>query len=242
MVPSWLPRHERRRADRELYKLLHSDNCSVCGSPHQHNSRTTSGFDTRGNVAVAGECCADRISIIFGVGHFTARDYDFLSSRESKSNAEPTKEQIDDAIATYQKVVADTDKRIDDIVRRGGGGHGGRAPDVSLLDHPWKDDDRTWFKQHPTRSHRVRMPFPGEADKEVAKTPAAQTLIMLLKQVEPGSRLKTGFFLNADLLPVPDDEAVAHTLFEIAVGYEPVPPDGNARCALVEKYTSRGNG
>lgn len=50
-------------------------------------------------------------------------------------------------------------------MRRGGGGH---AHNVGLLDMPWKAYDRAWFEQHPTRSQGVRMPFPDEADKEVA--------------------------------------------------------------------------
>ena len=59
---------------------------------------------------------------------------------------------------------------------------------------------------------------------------------MLVRQVEPGSRMRAGFYLNADWLPVPDDEAFAHTLFEVAVRREAVPPDRQALCTLIEKY------
>src|SRR5262245_32523191 len=88
--------------------------------------------------------------------------------------------------------------------------------------HPWKSDDREWFERNRSRSHRVRMPFPGEVDKEAINAPAGHVLTMLLRQVEPGTRLKAGFYLNANLLPVPDDEAVAHALFKLAVGREAV--------------------
>src|SRR5262249_44846941 len=94
-----------------------------------------------------------------------------------------------------------------------------------------------WFEQNPSRSHRVRLLLPGEADKEAAKTPAGLTLIVLVRQVEPGMRLKAGLWLNADLLPVPDNETIAHGLFEIGVGCEPIPSSLQAFQALFEKYT-----
>ena len=133
---------------------------------------------------------------------------------------------------------AGTDKRLDDVERHGGGG---RTRNVSLLTHPWKSDDRDWFEQYQERSHRARMPFPGEFDEEAAKTPPGHALIVLVRQVEPDFRLRAAFCLNPDLLPVPDDEAVAHALFEVAVGREAVPPDPQALSALIEKYTMHGS-
>ena len=35
----------------------------------------------------------------------------------------------------------------------------------------------------------------------------------------------------------PDDEALAHALFEVAVKHEAAPPDGEALDALIAKYT-----
>ena len=81
------------------------------------------------------------------------------------------------------------------------------------------------------------MPFPGECDEEIAKTPAGHALIMLVRQVEPGSRIKARLFLDVVSLPVPDDEAVIHALFEIATGREALPPDIEALGALIKKYT-----
>jgi len=233
LAPSWLPRQQRRRIDRELHKLLHHDVCSVCGSALKHNSRTVSGLDAQGNVVLAGECCMSRVAEIFGLGHYSKRQYDFLSPRSAKSDIQLTNEQIADAIAAYQNAIAETDKRLDDVKRRGGGG---RARNVSLLDHPWKSDDRDWFERNRERSHRARMPFPGEADKEAAKTPAGHALIVLVRQVEPGTRLRAAVFVDANFLPLPDDEAVVHALFEVAVRREAVPRDRRALCALIEKY------
>jgi hypothetical protein len=238
LAPSWLPRQQRRRINRQLHRLLRRDVCSVCGSLFKHNSRTTSGLDTQGSVVVAGECCTSRVAVVFGWGLYSDRHYDFLLRRSSQPNIKATNEQIADAIVAYQKAIAETDKRLDDVERRGGGG---RARNVSLLDHPWKSDDRDWFEQNQERSHRARTPFPGEVDKEVAETPAGQALIMLVRQVEPGSRRRAVVFLDANFLPLPDDEAVAHALFEVAVRREAVPPDRQALCALMKKYTVHGS-
>jgi hypothetical protein len=235
LAPSRLPRQQRRRIDRQLRKLLCRDACSCCGSPLKHNSRTVGGLNAQGNITFAGECCADQVTNIFMSGFFIHRDYDFLSSHNPKPDSELTSEQIADAIAAYQEAIAATDKQfdLDGIIRRGGAAG---ARNVSVLDSPWKDDDREWFEQNRERSHRARMPFPDEADEEAAKAPAGHTLILLVRQVEPGTRLKAGFFINAVLLPVPDDEAVAHALFEIATGREAA-PNCEALRALVEKYT-----
>jgi hypothetical protein len=235
-APSWLPRQQRRRVDRELQKLFCRDACSVCGSPFKHNSQTVGSFDAQGNVVLAGECCASRVALILGKGFYSAHRYDFLP--HSLQFTGLTNEQVTAAIATGQKAIADTD-HLADVEKRGGGGNG-RVPYISVLDHPWKDDDRDWFKQNPSRSHRVRMPFPDEADKEAAEIPAGHTLIMLVRQVEPGKRLRTDLFINDELLPLPDNEAVAHALFEVAVQREPVPPNVETLNTLIEKYLASG--
>jgi hypothetical protein len=41
---------------------------------------------------------------------------------------------------------------------------------------------------------------------------------------------------------VPDHESVAHALFEVATGHEPIPRGGEAMCALIKKYTISGQG
>jgi hypothetical protein len=211
LAPYWLPRQQRRRINRQLHRLLHRDVCSVCGSPFKHNSRTASGLDAQGDVVVAGECCTSRVGVAFGWGLYSDRRYDFLLRRSSEPNIKATNKQIADAIAAYQKAIAETDKRLNDVEWRGGGG---RARNVSLLDHPGKSDDRDWFEQNQERSHRARMPFPGEVDKEVTEILAGHALIMLVRQVERGLRLGAAVFLDANFLPLPNDEAVAHALLK----------------------------
>jgi len=238
LAPSRLPRQQRRRIDRQLRKLLHQDTCSVCGNPHKHNSQTTSGLDAQGNVVVAGKCCASQVAMVFGLGFYSNRHYDFLSPRGSKPDTQPTNEQILNAIAAYQQAIADTDKWLDGVERRGGGI---RPTHVGLSNHPWTVDDRDWFKQHRKRSHRMRAPFPGELDG--VEIPAGRKVIMLVRQVEPGRRMRVAFDPDAVLLPgSPRDEAFAHALFEVAVRREPVPPDWQALHALIEKYVTPANG
>jgi hypothetical protein len=242
LAPSWLPRQQRRRVERELRKLIHSGVCSFCGNGFPHNSHTASGFNARGNVAVAGECCINRLSEIFALGLYSERRYDFLQPRAATTDEalEVTSEQAAGAIAAYQKVIADTDGRLDDVEQRGGGVH---VSEVSLLDHPWKGDDRDWFRQNPSRAHRIRALFPDEVDETVIGPPPTPgcTSILLVRQVEPGTRLKTALFINADFLPLPDDEAIAHALFEVAAGREAVPHNGEALDTLIKKYRTRGS-
>jgi hypothetical protein len=110
-----------------------------------------------------------------------------------------------------------------------------------MLDYPWKTDDRVWFKENPKRSHRIRMPFTGEFDELGAKVPAGHALIILVRQVKPGTRTRHGFYLNADLIPVPDDETIAHALFDVATRREPMPRNTGALNALIAKYAARSS-
>jgi hypothetical protein len=197
------------------------------------------GLDARGNVILAGECCIGRVVKVFTCGFYSTRNYDFLQPREPQADSALTPEQIVDAIAAYQKAIVETDKLFDGIERRGGVKP---ACNISLLDTPWKDDDRIWFEQNPRHTHRIRAPFPGELDGKVPKPPASYTPLVLLRQVKPGSRLKAVLYLPfGQLLPLPTNEAeveaVMHTLFEIATGREPMPSSPQAFSALINKYT-----
>jgi len=237
LAPSWLPRQQRRRVDHELRKLFRRDVCSLCGGSFKHNSHTATGFDAQGNVAVACECCIDRLAKIFAIGFYSDRQYDFLSPRSPASDGPPElpPERIVEAFAARATAIAETDKLLADAEQRGGGI---RAGTVVTRDYPWKSDDKLWFEQHPKRSHRMRSPFPGEVDELAAQAPPGHVPIIAVRQVEKGFRLRPGLCLSINLLPVPDDEATAHALFEAAVGREAVPKDGNALRALVEKYTA----
>src|SRR5262245_59630012 len=76
LAPASLPRQQRRAVNRELHRLLRRDDCSICGQSLAHNSTTTSGVDAEGNVVLAGECCANRVAEIFGVGFISTPQAD----------------------------------------------------------------------------------------------------------------------------------------------------------------------
>jgi hypothetical protein len=69
-APAFLPRQRRRHIDHALSKLLRHNCCSICGSPLKHNIPTATGFDANGAVALAGECCAGKLTQIFGLGFY----------------------------------------------------------------------------------------------------------------------------------------------------------------------------
>jgi hypothetical protein len=210
-----LSRAQRRYVNRELRKLHHRGVCSLCHGAFRHGGSTAPGFDAQGNVALACEGCISRLAEVFGMGLYLPL------------------ERSAEAFAAH---IADTDQLLADIERRGGIGAGMRPSKVNFHSTAWITNDDNWFAQNPTRSHRARMPIPGECDEKVATGPPGTTLVILVRQVKPGTRLRVGRFLGTNFLPVPDDEATIHALFEVAMGREPVPPDDEALRVLIEKY------
>ena len=239
-APSRLSRQQRRRIDRALRKLFRRNVCSICGSSFKHNSHTAGGLDAQGNVVLAGECCIGRVAKIFAEGILQRSSVRLSVPTNTKpsTNTGPTSEQIADAIAAYQKAIAETDKVLDGVERRGGVRTSRGQPARLSVEGATTATGSSGTR---TRSHRVRMPFPGECDAEAAETPAGHALIVLVRQVEPGSRIRPAVYLSVDLLPVPDDEAAAHALFEVAMQREAVPPDRQALCALTKKYSVHGS-
>lgn len=67
LAPPHLPRHERRRINRLMRKLINKNVCSICGKPFG-SGVTAHGFDKQGNVAVVGECCTEQMGEIWGTG------------------------------------------------------------------------------------------------------------------------------------------------------------------------------
>jgi hypothetical protein len=234
-APNRLQRRQRRAVERRLRELVRRGVCSVCGNYDcfEHGRRVTAGLDANGHIVLAGECCSSRVVEIFRAGLILNREYDFLPPLSVMA----TDAQIAEKVATTQKLVAYADTQCAGVERRGGGGPIG---DISLRDHPWKSNDREWFKRNPSRAHRMRLAYPGELEDETTKDRAGHTRIMLVRQVEPGNRVKNDFYIRTDLLSLPDTEAVAHALFELAVRHEPMPQDGQQLYDLFERYTVHG--
>jgi hypothetical protein len=231
-------RQQRRLFERQLTKLIKikGDNCSLCGAEFQHNGRTFGGYDQDGEIALVGECCGEHLHKVYTVGVFSHRNYDFLPAGQEVHGRGLGNDEIAHALGALGRAIAAADEEMpDDLWRRGGMSLPLNAS-INVLDSPWRQDDRDWFQQHPQRSHRARFPFAGEVTPEQLAAPDGHRLLLLLRQVEPGKRIKSGFFISDELLPVPEVEAVAHALFDIATRREPVPPNGKALCALIEKY------
>lgn len=53
------------------------------------------------------------------------------------------------------------------------------------------DLDRSWFRRHPLRAHRVRRPVPGEFPFELVNRGPQLQLFVLVKQAAVGARVKT---------------------------------------------------
>jgi len=237
-----LNRAQRRRLDRQLEGLMGEDGCSACGAAFEHNSRIYGGCDLNGRPAVVGDCCCERLTLVTSMGLYAARTYDFLHprKRDPHRNRPADVGEITTAIATCRGLIEEADRQSDGMERRAG--LGDRRLPVNVLESAWKTDDRLWFDRNPERSHRARLAFPGEADAQATKAPAGTVLLMLIRQVEPGKRVRAGFYIHAELWPAPDIEAVAHLLFDIATGQQAQPRDPAERGALVEQYHVAGRG
>jgi hypothetical protein len=115
----------------------------------------------------------------------------------------------------------------------------------ALSAREWKLDDRAWFGKNPARSHRARMPFGSDRYTYVSmpfsKDRPECTPLVLVRQTKPGTWLRLGFDLSADMVPPPDDEALIHAMFEIAAGREPPPTTMQAIMALRNKYAVRSS-
>jgi len=234
-----MSRQQRRQFERQLRNLIRTrgDDCSLCGAEFQHNRRTFGGYDQNGNIALVGECCVERLHKIYTAGLFSCCNYDFLPAGQKAPHGRGLgAEEVTHALGALERAIAAADEQMpDDLWQRAGMSQPPNAS-INVLDRPWKQDDRAWFEQHPERSHRARFPFDGEVGPEELVAPEGHRLLLLLRQVEPGKRIKTGFFISSELPPVPDVEAVAHALFDIATRRVPVPRNGEEMCALIEKY------
>lgn len=143
---SYIGKSAKTISNRCFKKLVKraGDNCTLCRRPFNIN---TYAGERAGRLEYVGECCADRLDSIIGVGLFLSRD------------SEP----------------------------------------------PHKRDDRLWFEQNPTRSHRVRPAFPGEGVNECW---------VIVRQIKPGTRQRVIFTRESS---PPDDERTAHILFDMIV-------------------------
>lgn len=212
-----MSRVDRRRFEKEFKKLPKPDNCMICGSALVHNSKTFGGLAANGDIVLAGECCERYVVTPMVQGLYLTRGVDAFTLGTNPGNGKSNSQKdVERAIDALQSHYGDLDKRTKRLMRQGG--IAGRAKNIFVADQPWKADDAAWFKNNPQRSHRLRAILEGEAatlppQVTTAEVPANHRLEILVKQVEPGARIRTLFCRNMEFA-LPDREDVIHALFD----------------------------
>jgi hypothetical protein len=74
------------------------------------------------------------------------------------------------------------------------------------------DGDRDWFARNLHRSHRLRRALPNEVEAMGASPDKAAGAWVVVRQVEPGLRIRTPFMPPS---PPPDDEILGALLFDL---------------------------
>lgn len=208
-----------RRVERELRAIMRrdGDNCSVCRLPFQHNTTTTGGTTKTGKSVLAGECCKAQVANVVLQGMFldgAADDLVPLIPTSRRRDHQPV--DIARAVGGLRNIFADRQTMAAEIAARAGLPRG--RSKLFSRETAWKSDDMRWFEQHPARSHRLRPIIGDEAEATgfVMDTPMPprHEMQVLVRQVEPGKRMRLTFGRNLDV-PIPDDETVLHALFDI---------------------------
>lgn len=112
------------------------------------------------------------------------------------------------AVGIYDPPAAMTE----DLLHQRAGIDGALIADYSR--QPWKDDDRRWFETHPRRTHRRRPMSPGELP--LKRLPDGTVAVVIVRQVEPGIRVKALCATPLDKPPSDHDEGLS-ILFDMIV-------------------------
>jgi hypothetical protein len=214
-----MSRQDRRRFEKEYKKLPKGDNCIICRKPFPHNSRTFGGLMSDGTTVLAGECCSGRLATVMVTGLYLTRSVDLLTafSKPSTKKVSPGPVDTGQALTYMQSFFSEIDERTDALMRQAGVAKDLKG--VFLGEHPWKANDAAWFKNYPGRSHRLRPLLEGEAEAMPMGVPTDQLppnhrIEMLVRQVEPGKRIRKAFCRNTEI-DVPDREEIIHAIFDI---------------------------
>ncbi|WHU03665.1 hypothetical protein [Sphingomonas sp. NIBR02145] len=210
----------RRRVEREIRQIMQKDGerCSMCKAPLEHNSRTFGGTTKTGASVLTGECCKAKIATVILSGlYMDARMDDLVRhfpTGDGRSGSAPT--DVEKAVAAIHNIFADRQAEGAEVARRAGF-PAGKAK-LFTQTTAWKSDDAAWFENHPTRSHRLRPLIGDEAEvsgfTHSTLMPLRHEMQILVRQVEPGKRMRLSFGRNLDV-PIPDDEEVLHALFDL---------------------------
>lgn len=232
----------RRRVERQIADLMgrDGDRCSSCKAPFPHNSRTFGGITAGGDAALVGECCQRKLKEIVLSGLYVDQRYNDMP-REGQAGQGPqprSPSEVAEAIDAMQRSFQRIDQAANDIKAKGG--VAAKNVRLNTSDSPWKDDDARWFEANQTRSHRLRPAFPGELEGLPHFTdpiPAGHELQMLVRQVQPGTRLRIAFCRNMEI-PIPDIEPLLHATFDMVSASEGGVLGTNEVAELALKYAA----
>lgn len=214
-------RSERRRFDKEFPKALKKagDACGICRKPLPHNSRTFGGVLPSGHAALAGECCQDQLDVVMGSGIYINQNTDAILDAIGQVSGEPGGQIVSDALEASKRLqsgIGSLDQMVDRAKRLAG--VTGPVHGISLEDTPWKTEDAQWFKDNPTRSHRMRPMSSGEqktlpAHMKDTDVPDGHRWEILVRHIKEGERVRTAFCRNT-LMDIPDEESMIHAIFD----------------------------
>src|SRR5216684_2156650 len=235
----------RRRVEREIQDLMKADGdaCSLCKAPFPHNSRTFGGVTGGGVPALVGDCCQSKLREVVLSGVYVHNDYQGLrfSTPGERESPPLSAVQVSNAVDALQQTFRAIDKKADTIKAKGG--IAGRQARLNTEDSAWKDDDARWFKANGARSHRLRAVFPSELEGMPHANnplPAGHEYQMLVRQVEPGVRVRLPFCRNVGV-PIPDNEALIHAIFDVVAASEGGVVGSALVAELAMRYASTGD-
>jgi hypothetical protein len=173
-------------------------------------------------------------------GFFLTRRYDFLPD---KGSGKPhSSQQIVKAIEYFRAEVDRIDQAVTEIKRYSGLGD----QPVHTEAWPWKTADAEWFEAHPHRSHYIRDRWADEGQ------PDGLFNKVVVRQIRQGLRCRKSLLMEfpegfVDLrylmavaeLMERDEEAVAHALFDLAVG-GPWPDNIREVLEMIDRYRTSG--
>jgi hypothetical protein len=216
-----MERGSRRNVERQIRRIIRKsgDNCTICGAEFQHNTRTVGGVTADGTVALAGECCADKVAQIVTSGLFVNRNHqDFMTrtGRTTRTGADSSPEAMEETFDALQAEFVGRDRMALNIQRRAGI-HPNNMQ-LNLSESPWKADDAAWFAAHPNRSHRLRPLIANEGATippvYFASLPPEHEVQIVVRQTEPGKRIRAPFGRNL-AIQIPDNEEIIHAIFDM---------------------------
>ncbi len=216
-----MKRTDRRRFESEFKSILKKsgDNCSLCKVNLHHNSKTFGGLTHDGRTALAGECCKDRLVVVLREGVYLTKNFNCIPNFSDHPLKDEKTISPSQAVKSIHSHFDNLEKISSSLMARAG--IASSRHEVCVSENPWKSDDAEWFKNNPSRSHRLRKVFTGELEtipKDIVqrKVPDGYCLDMLIKQVSPGNRMRCPVWLNS-AIEVPDVEEVVHAIFDAAM-------------------------